>query len=87
MSPGKEADLSNMFMTQTSSCDYEMLCKMDVLGLDDRPTGDQHSVYEDFKEQLARNTEGWYETGLPWREIIPRCQTMSVAVLDDLEIW
>jgi hypothetical protein len=67
MSPGKEADLSNMFMTQTSSCDYEMLSKMDVLGLDDRPTGDQHSVYEDFKEQLARNTEGWYETGLPWR--------------------
>jgi hypothetical protein len=67
MSPGKEADLSNMFMTQTSSCDYEMLCRMDVLGLEGRPTGDQHSVYEDFKEQLARNTEGWYETGLPWR--------------------
>ncbi len=25
------------------------------------------SVYEEFKEQLVRSPEGWYETGLPWR--------------------
>ena len=24
-------------------------------------------VYNEFKEQLIRSKEGWYETGLPWR--------------------
>ena len=28
---------------------------------------DQLAVYSEFKEQLVRNNEGWYETGLPWR--------------------
>lgn len=67
MSPGSESDLTNMFLTQTSSADYEALCKLDVLGLQDHPAGDQDIVYEEFKEQLARNPEGWYETGLLWK--------------------
>lgn len=33
----------------------------------DTPSGDQTDVYEDFKEQLNKSPEGWYETGLPWR--------------------
>ena len=24
-------------------------------------------VYDEFKEQLRRSDEGWYETGLPWK--------------------
>ena len=24
-------------------------------------------VYDEFKEQLRRSEEGWYETGLPWK--------------------
>lgn len=31
MSPGKEVDLSNMFLTQTAAAGYEQLCKLDVL--------------------------------------------------------
>lgn len=40
---------------------------MDVLGLiaNTRPY-DQWAVYSEFKEQLVRSGEGWYETGLPW---------------------
>ena len=38
-----------------------------MLGLQDRPAGDQRSVYDDFKEQLRRSDEGWYETGLLWK--------------------
>lgn len=67
MSPGKEVDLSNMFLTQTTAADYEQLCELHVLGLRDTPGGDQADVYEEFKEQLTRGPEGWYETGLPWR--------------------
>ena len=67
MSPGKEVDLSTMFFTQTSSADYERLCRLDVLGLADSSVGDQQEVYAEFKEQLRRDSTGWYETGLPWR--------------------
>ena len=56
-----------MFLTQTSAVDYENLCRLDVLGLQDHSVGDQDLVYEEFKEQLLRDPEGWYETGLLWK--------------------
>ena len=71
MSPGKEVDLSTMFFTQTSSADYERLCRLEVLGLADSSVGDQNQVYAEIKEQLYRDPAGWYETGLPWRGNYP----------------
>ena len=68
MSPGKEVNLSNTYLTRTSFGDYEQLCNLDVLGLEDRAQGDQQSVYDEFKEQLSRSDEGWYETGLIWKQ-------------------
>ena len=65
MSPGKEVDLTNMFLTQASSCDYKNLCRLDVLGLEDMNVADQGIAYKEFKEQLKRIPEGWYEVGLP----------------------
>lgn len=67
MSAGSESDLTNMFLTQTSAADYEALSRLDVLGIQDHPVGDQDFVFEEFKEQLTRNPEGWYETGLLWK--------------------
>lgn len=67
ISPGKEVDLSPMFLTQTSTADYDNLCRLDVLGLADCATGDQEEVYSEFKEQLRRDEEGWYEASLPWK--------------------
>jgi len=29
--------------------------------------GYQQLVYDDFKEQMRRSDEGWYETGLLWK--------------------
>ena len=55
-----------MLLTQTSNADHEELCRLDVLGLEDSPTGDQGVVSEEFKEQLWRCKEGWHETGPPW---------------------
>ena len=40
---------------------------MDVLGLKDSSTNNQDNVYEEFREQLTRSSEGWYQTGLPWK--------------------
>ena len=68
MSPGVESsDLNTMLYTQMSVTDYEHLCRLDVLGLEDSTPGDQEVVHSEFKEQLTRSEEGWYTTGLPWK--------------------
>ena len=66
MSPGSEVS-SNLYLTGSSLDDYDRLCRLDVLGLEDRPEGDQESVYKEFKEQLQHSDEGYYTTGLPWK--------------------
>ena len=58
ISAGKEVDLPLMFMTQTSSLEYETLCRLDVLGIADSASGDQDEVYSEFKEQLKRDETG-----------------------------
>jgi hypothetical protein len=68
ISPGKECfNETQILLTQTSRVEYEELCRQDVLGLQDKATEDQSGVYDEFKEQLVRSEEAWYETGLPWR--------------------
>ena len=54
-----------------SNSDFERLCSLDVLGLTDTPAGDQFDVYDEFKEQLTRSPEGWYELSLPWKGNCP----------------
>ena len=67
MSAGCEPNLPQTYLTRTSGADYQELCNLDVLGLEDRPDGDQHVVYEEFAEQLTRNKDGRYETSLLWK--------------------
>ena len=43
------------------------MCRLDVLGIADSASGDEDEVYSEFKEQLKRDEEGWYEAGLPWK--------------------
>ena len=64
---GREIDYTALLLAQTNQSDYEQLCRLDVLGLEDRPENDQEKVYAEFREQLVRSQEGWYETGLPWK--------------------
>ena len=74
-SPGQEFDVSAMLLTQTAQVDYDELCKLDVLGFADHPVGDQNEVFEEFKEQLQRSKDGWYQTGLPWKGDHPALPT------------
>ncbi len=69
MSPGREGDYNNMFFAKKSVGDFEKLCSLDVLGIEDKP--EQDIVLQDFKDQLNRNQEGWYETGLLWKKEVP----------------
>lgn len=43
-----------MFLTQTSTVDYDNLCRLDILRLADCATGDQDEVYSEFKEDETK---------------------------------
>ncbi|XP_068713041.1 uncharacterized protein [Montipora foliosa] len=88
ISAGTEIDHTNMLLTQRSHVDYEELCRMDVLGLDDTPEHDQRAVYAEFREQLIRHPEGWYETSLPWKgnhPPLPNNKIVSLQRLSNLQ--
>lgn len=54
ISPGKEVDLTNLYLTRSSSEDYERLCALDVLGLEEASCGNHDEVYQKFKNQLIK---------------------------------
>lgn len=85
MSPGQEFDQNVMLVTQTSQSDYEQLCRLDVLGLEDTPENNQENVYSEFKEQLVRDRQGWYETGLTWKGNHPQLPTNKKGSLRRLD--
>lgn len=45
---------------------------------------DQQIVHAEFKEQLQRSPEGWYETGLPWRSNHPPLPSNEIGSLQRL---
>ena len=83
MSPGADGGLSPALLAVNSTADYEKLCALDVLGLADSATGDKSAVYDEFKEQLVRSPEGWYETGLLGSETVLPYQTIGKEVCAD----
>ena len=85
MSPGREEVFSPLLLAQSTSTDYEQLCALDVLGLDDAPENDQDVVHKEFKEQLTGNPAGWYETNLPWKGIHPSLPTNETGSRRRLE--
>ena len=68
VSPGRESDIVSALFTKTFVNDYEKLCGTDVLGLKESHYKHGDYVYERFKKQLKRDKEGWYGTGLVWKE-------------------
>jgi hypothetical protein len=75
MSQGREMNHSYLMLTRSTHEDYMELCSLDVLGLKDRPEGDQTTVLEEFKEQLTWREDGKYETALPWKASHPKLPT------------
>ena len=87
ISPGAELDMSNLYLAKSATEDYDCLCSWDALGIVDSSAEHQSTVYEDFKEQLTRSNEGWYETGLLWKvghPMLPTNEKGSLARLSTL---
>ena len=85
MSPGHEHETSTTLLTQATSVDFEKLCRLDVLGLADSSANDQDVVYSEFKEQLIRHPDGFYQTGLPWKGGHPPLPTNKSGSLGRLQ--
>ena len=64
MLPGRESDLVSSLYTRASVNDFNCLCHIDVLGMEENHLSHDENVYKKFKQQLERSEGGWYETGL-----------------------
>ena len=62
-----EIDYTALLLAQANQRDYEQLCRLDVLRIADHPEHNQTDVFTEFREQLVKSNQGWYETGLPWK--------------------
>ena len=73
------------FLARTSQDDYKELYSLDVLGLEENREGDNAQIHQDFKEQLKRNKDGTYITGMPWKPnqlLLPNNESQSIARLN-----
>ena len=87
MSPGNEINLNDLMLSRTSIDDYEKLCNLDVLGVQDVQESDEDIVHNNFKQQLRQSTEGWYKIKLLWKnnkENLSNNKVMSLGRLQNL---
>ena len=68
MSPGRESDLVSSLYARTSVSDFDRLCDMNVLGVEENHLSHNENEYKKFKQQLERNEGGWYKSGVVWTE-------------------
>ena len=65
--------------------DYQKLCNLDVLGVQDIPKAHEETVHTNFKEQLKQSDEGWYKTGLTWKQSKENIQNNEAVNLSSLQ--
>ena len=75
---------NQLFLTRSTIEDYEDLCKLDVLGLEERENSED-PVFDRFKQQLTRSPEGWYETDLLFKPQDAALGTNKAASLGRLK--
>ena len=68
MLPNWEISIVSALITETFVNYYEKLCDTDVIWFKESLYLHDEFVYDKFKKQLKIKEEGWYETGLVWKE-------------------
>ena len=63
---GGEYTNANCMFTREDGNDYEILYSLDIPGIEDRGEDDQLDVYNEFKGNISRQTDGRYEVKVPW---------------------
>ena len=59
-------DTAKQFFLRNGQEEFEKLCSLDVLGVTD-PVDSTQFVHSDYKAQISRHDEGYYEARLPWK--------------------
>ena len=85
ISSGADANAGHMFFTKGTLADYEHLCNLDVLGLENHQQGEEDSVNSEFREQLKQQPKGYCETGLLWKANCPPLQNNKAGSLVRLD--
>ena len=84
ISPGKESSYSHLLFKTTALNSYEELCSLDVLGIAESKERIDQDVLSEFKSQLSQTKEGFYETGLIWKEGHSRLENNKAGSLGRL---
>ena len=80
-------DHLNMYLTQSTTYNYELGYQLDVLSLANISNYNQFTAYAGFIEQLQRIPKVWHQTWLSWKPNQPNLQTdrnESLACLSNL---
>ena len=56
--------MSYLLFSNTFAQDYEKLCSLDLLEIEENHSLKDSEFLDMFKKQLKQSDEGWYETGL-----------------------
>ena len=80
MSKGQE-DHSNVYLTQSDTHDYEQLCRLKVLGLNNTSDADPYTIYTEFKEQLQRRKNVCYQSELSLKPNHPTLHNKKIGSL------
>ena len=65
---GERVNDDQSYFTQTTNEDYELLYRLDVLGVEDRREFDQEEIMKEFVENIQHQTDGRYKVRAPWIE-------------------
>ena len=80
MYPGADTNLSSVYLTRSSSPDYELLCSLYVLGPKDKPAGDKQVVYTNSKSNWCATLRGSTRLGYCGKLTIHPSLTHTKAV-------
>ena len=70
--------------SKTSLHDYENLCSLDCLGIEEKHEKNNEFVYGEFRKQLGRDSFGNHKTNLIWKENHPPLRSNEVNSLGRL---
>ena len=75
---GVRINSNQSYFTKTTNEDYELLYRLDVLGVEDRTEFDQEEIMKEFLENIQHQHNGRYKVRVPWiEERVP--QSSNVA--------
>ena len=72
---------TNTLFTKKSLHEYENLCSLDCLGIEQKYKKNNEFVYGEFRKQLGRDSFANYEINLIWKEDYPPLRSNEVKSL------